>query len=252
MKYPCLCCGYQTLTQTPPGTWDICPVCFWEDLPAGWRQEATGISLRQGQTNFLAFGACSADWIAEVRSPAPTEARPHNWQTLAEQETVRRTSLIQGITQAFADVARGDGITLHQARVLDDYGSPEEEAKARLLDTDTRWWEVPDQWIAEFSEALNFVDPPGFCYYLPAYMIWTLNHMGHTNSFTADATIYSLYVHKGSEQWRRPYFAILSPAQSTVVCQFLKYVVWLGEDFADIEIAQKALDQRWSQFCNPD
>lgn len=30
-KYTCPCCGYRTLDFEPPGTYDICPICFWED-----------------------------------------------------------------------------------------------------------------------------------------------------------------------------------------------------------------------------
>lgn len=29
--YACPCCGYKTLLQKPPGTYEICHVCHWED-----------------------------------------------------------------------------------------------------------------------------------------------------------------------------------------------------------------------------
>ncbi|MCS6814521.1 MAG: CPCC family cysteine-rich protein, partial [Cyanobacteria bacterium] len=29
--YPCPCCGYLVLSQPPPGTYLVCPICFWED-----------------------------------------------------------------------------------------------------------------------------------------------------------------------------------------------------------------------------
>ncbi|WP_448262693.1 CPCC family cysteine-rich protein [Microbacterium aurum] len=28
--HPCPCCGHLTLGQ-PPGSYELCPVCFWED-----------------------------------------------------------------------------------------------------------------------------------------------------------------------------------------------------------------------------
>jgi hypothetical protein len=31
IKHPCPCCGYQTLREPPPGTFETCPVCRWED-----------------------------------------------------------------------------------------------------------------------------------------------------------------------------------------------------------------------------
>lgn len=32
-KFVCPCCGHRTLTEKPPGTYNICQVCFWEDDP---------------------------------------------------------------------------------------------------------------------------------------------------------------------------------------------------------------------------
>ena len=29
--YTCPCCGYKTLEECSPGTFEICPICFWED-----------------------------------------------------------------------------------------------------------------------------------------------------------------------------------------------------------------------------
>jgi hypothetical protein len=33
IKHPCACCGYQTLREPPPATWETCLVCLWEDEP---------------------------------------------------------------------------------------------------------------------------------------------------------------------------------------------------------------------------
>lgn len=45
MKYTCPCCGYKTFDIKPPGTVDICPVCYWQD---DLHQSVTRI-LRVGQ-----------------------------------------------------------------------------------------------------------------------------------------------------------------------------------------------------------
>ena len=30
-KFICPCCGQKTMDEKPPGTYQICPVCGWED-----------------------------------------------------------------------------------------------------------------------------------------------------------------------------------------------------------------------------
>ena len=35
-KFKCPCCNYYTLDSEPPGTFEICPVCYWEDDNVQW------------------------------------------------------------------------------------------------------------------------------------------------------------------------------------------------------------------------
>lgn len=83
--YPCLCCGYKTLTKEPPGSYEICPICFWEDsVPDESWQHATsnGVGLIQAQRNFVAFGACESQWLDAVRRPTEEDERNPDWQTI--------------------------------------------------------------------------------------------------------------------------------------------------------------------------
>lgn len=62
-KYTCPCCRYKTLDEEPPGTYNICKVCFWEDdeiqfYNPDYEGGANRVSLNQGRKNFLEFGAC--------------------------------------------------------------------------------------------------------------------------------------------------------------------------------------------------
>lgn len=85
VAYPCLCCGYKTLPQEPPGTYEICPICFWEDSVPDWScQHATsnGVGLIQAQRNFLAFGVCDRQWLDSVRPPTEEDERDSDWQTI--------------------------------------------------------------------------------------------------------------------------------------------------------------------------
>ena len=77
-RFPCPCCGYLTFGEQPPGTFGICPVCYWEDDNVQFdNQEISGgankESLNQARRNFLEFGASSKERRALVRSPSEKE-----------------------------------------------------------------------------------------------------------------------------------------------------------------------------------
>jgi cysteine-rich CPCC protein len=77
-RYSCLCCGFFTLTEQPPGTFAICPVCHWEDDEVQTRDPefaggANEVSLRQAQANFRNFGAAESRLCGVVRAALPHE-----------------------------------------------------------------------------------------------------------------------------------------------------------------------------------
>lgn len=78
MTYPCPCCGYLTFEEPPNGSYDICPVCFWEDdeiqlEDPDYEGGANGPSLNQCKKNFLEFGAKERRHIKNVRPPTEDE-----------------------------------------------------------------------------------------------------------------------------------------------------------------------------------
>lgn len=57
---PCPCCGYRTLAER--GSYEICPVCFWEDdgsVEPGRVSGPNHMTLAQARANFKTFGAVS-------------------------------------------------------------------------------------------------------------------------------------------------------------------------------------------------
>jgi len=76
-RYACACCSHLTLFE-PPGSFAICPVCYWEDdaqqlhdpsLAGGANRE----SLTEARKNFVAYGASSAQFRDDVRKPNADE-----------------------------------------------------------------------------------------------------------------------------------------------------------------------------------
>jgi len=75
---PCPCCGYLTICE--PATYEICPVCFWEDdgqddpdadeVHGGPNRD---LSLTKGRDNFRRIGASHESCVPYVRPPLPDE-----------------------------------------------------------------------------------------------------------------------------------------------------------------------------------
>lgn len=89
-KHPCPCCGYRTLDEKPPGSFALCPVCWWEDDSVQFNDPdyeggANEPSLRQAQQNFATFGAAEQRFVQRVRKPTADEQRGADWTPLGQQ-----------------------------------------------------------------------------------------------------------------------------------------------------------------------
>ena len=143
----------------------------------------------------------------------------------------RKAALIEEITAAFDGVSREGGVSMLEARVIDDCGNDEARAAARALDTETRWQDVPDEKIGGGNghEALSFLDSIGFHYYLPAYLLWHLRYINdgeafvNSNTFgSVEFTLAASYRKGEIEDYYREKFEMLSPLQGRAVAHFLE------------------------------
>lgn len=90
-RFPCPCCGHLAFTE-PPGSDDICLVCFWEDdvsqLRWPHREEgANAPSLADAQRNFAKFGAIEERFKGDVRPPLPEETLDPAFRLIAETDS---------------------------------------------------------------------------------------------------------------------------------------------------------------------
>ena len=58
MKYACVCCGELTMKEQPPGTYQVCPVCGWEDDKLQYKHPdlaggANELSLNEARERYL-------------------------------------------------------------------------------------------------------------------------------------------------------------------------------------------------------
>ncbi|MFE2330103.1 CPCC family cysteine-rich protein [Streptomyces sp. NPDC059385] len=85
-RHPCPCCGHRVL-DAMPGSYEICPVCFWEDDGIQFRWPtmdggANKVSLIEAQLNYQEFGACKQRVRQFVRPPAEDEPLDPAWRPI--------------------------------------------------------------------------------------------------------------------------------------------------------------------------
>lgn len=243
-RHPCPCCGYRTYLLPADGTTQLCPVCYWEDLPEDARSQWIQPSLPEGQRNFSQVGSCERRYRNAVRLPDPDEARSPHW--LSWDDFHRK--LIDEIEQAFADVSLDGGITLHQMDVLDDlWGEEQAMREAALKDPETRWQDISPEKLSAFARSLTFLDPKGFRFHLPAFMQHALITSQPDPSKTdADGVISALQ--NGTEDtFYQERISLLTPVQLGCAAAFLHYFANIG-DTSLARDARKGLEKGWDQW----
>jgi hypothetical protein len=88
-NYPCPCCGYLVFDELP-GSYDICPICFWEDDLSQLRFPTTTganhVSLIEAQENYARDGVCEWRLHAHARLPKESEVRDPDWRVIDESK----------------------------------------------------------------------------------------------------------------------------------------------------------------------
>ena len=146
--------------------------------------------------------------------------------------------VIAEITSAFAGVSLGDGVTLHQARAIDDYQSKEHQRAVRVNDTEQSWQEISDDKMCAFDDVFNFLDAKGWVFYIPAYMIWVLRHLDDQTDEHSGLNYMTVFAVTD-----RPRPELLNSRQRRAVCSFLHYLSENSDDWR--QDADDALERYW-------
>ncbi len=77
-RFLCPCCGCRTLTEPPQNSYEICPVCYWENNSIQNNDEtsesgANRYSLAEARENYRLFGASDEHLLPYVRKPKGEE-----------------------------------------------------------------------------------------------------------------------------------------------------------------------------------
>lgn len=96
--YPCPCCGYLVFDE-PPGSLDVCPICWWEDDPIQLADPycvdgANDCSLDEAQRRFFRRDPEAAD-PAALRHPRNAAfRRDERWQPLTTRDDTAPPSIL--------------------------------------------------------------------------------------------------------------------------------------------------------------
>lgn len=166
----------------------------------------------------------------------------HDEELQTEHKSDERDAIVESIRKAFHGVKLDGGVTLAQARLMDQFGRGDVAsamASAGLSD----WTAVSDDEISD-SPVLSFLDAKGLRFHLPAFMSWTLRNYDRSGSGSVTFTIYAFLRPPDDEV-----FNLLDKAQRGVICQFLRFFAQVWE-YGDAHSAQIALSRRgWDRYC---
>jgi len=162
-----------------------------------------------------------------------------------------RDDVIEFIEIAFKGVDRKGGISFSEAIVIDNYGPKDKQLEARKFDQDRHWKDIKAEDIERGSSVLCFLNPIGFRYYIPAYMVWTLENYRVSSSATINNTIYALDFFSENKalnvnEYVKARCSLLNEKQCKAVALFLQFMS--NEPDVDDLIAKKCLDRYWGQF----
>ncbi|MCB9149664.1 MAG: hypothetical protein H6641_12960 [Caldilineaceae bacterium] len=163
----CPCCGYHTLTGA--ANYEVCPICFWEDIPQSdlyARSTSNRITLRKAQQNFADIGACEAEYGELVRQPTADDARISNWRPMEQRLRQQQHALLDGFVHHRAglleQLARFVHDGLLRAIAEADYGMNVEEHLAALRQIHAGQIPVPIKWEPrEVLELVRWSQPDG-------------------------------------------------------------------------------------------
>lgn len=106
MRYPCPCCGYLMFTE-PPGSYDICEICFWEDdmfqlkfpnLDLG----PNHISLIDAQKHYKKFGVSELRIKKYVRKVTKDDRRDPQWRQIdISKDTIAGNDEFLGVARHY-------------------------------------------------------------------------------------------------------------------------------------------------------
>ncbi len=175
-----------------------------------------------------------------AREDGPLEER-------AKTMSDRQRQLLRTIEDAFRGVHLAEGVSLHETRVIDDYGGLAAQQAARASDEQIDWRKLIDNPELARINGLSFYDALGLRFHLPAYLTLAVTDFERED---ADLMFESLMYHLTVfTEYNLARLAILDAEQRLCVRDVL---VYLRETY-ELESAEldRAIEGYWSSVAGP-
>lgn len=173
--------------------------------------------------------------------------------SIERQRTERLNKLIVEITAAFDGISLDDGITLEEAKAIDDWKRPQMPRAERQLDAQYRWQDIPDEELLDSDSPLAFFDAKGFRYHLPAFMVCGLKDWENDSSGILHSCEYNL-LHESQKSLRQSEPSSIvakydfTKEQCKAIASFLRFVVGNDDEFSTEERAILQAVEKWERF----
>ncbi|MBU44028.1 MAG: hypothetical protein CMN76_12470 [Spirochaetaceae bacterium] len=161
-----------------------------------------------------------------------------------------KEQVIELIQSAFDGVPQPDKLTLHVAEAHDNWDY-DNDAIHWKKDHKGPWQDVPDDHLEECQFALSYLDPVGFRYYLPAFMVWYLRNYSHPGRVPLDNALYALErsVHEPKrKEFDDKKYSLFSEEQLRACAAFVRLLAEDTSGMTDEDFAERAYYKYWHQF----
>jgi len=168
----------------------------------------------------------------------------------AEDSNITLSAALAAVHSAFEGVRLDGGVSLVQARAMDDY----QPVPPQSDENDARWQDVTDETLRNYNDVHPFLCARSFRFYIPAFMSWILRHLDDVDgrdSGLADSAIFFLIpsnVDFPETPPAPPRFSLLSHAQRHAISLFLRYVSANSE--CHRPEAEQAINDFWGDYCS--
>lgn len=172
---------------------------------------------------------------------------------------MERDEIEAAIRSAFLDVRLGSGTSLRQAQVINDYGRGLTEAEFDALplsEVTDDWTRIPESELLRDNVA--HLDAEGLRYYIPALMLWLLDHYDDPKLMTMPGvdvlmtpigTVMALAPGSMTEWEHRYRFDIFSEAQRAATSSYVEALPRLvALDQEDATRVARSIRDYWGQF----